>query len=102
MISEDWSNPLGKEEFKIVDDLYPSLDEVALSKVSAEYTQNLDCCQSEREYPDSCQILTIETDDGGGGKFFRIKTGNAGWSFDNVDAFVKILNDFKQRIKCES
>lgn len=96
-------NPLGKQEIVIVDDAFPSDEnEVALSEVSAEYVQNLDCCQSEKDYPDGCQILTIQTDDGGGGKFFRIKTGEAGWAFDSVDNFVKILNDFKQRIKCES
>lgn len=97
-------NPLGKHEIVIVDDIFPSDDgyEVALSEMSAKYVQNLDCCQSDTDYPNDCQILTIETDNGGGGKFFRLRTGEAGWSFDEVEDFVTILNDFKQRIKCES
>lgn len=99
-------NPLvKKEKITIIDDCFPSsddYDEVALAKVSAEYIQNLDCCQSESDYPEDCQTLFIETDDGGGGKFLRIKTGESGWSLDSVEDFVKILNDFKQRTKCES
>lgn len=88
---------------KIVDDSYP-LDSncVALSQVSAEYVQQLDCCQSEKDHPDECQILKITTDDGGGGKFLRIKTGEAGWSFSHPDDLVDILNDFIKRLKCES
>lgn len=105
-MNEKLVNPLfSTEEIVIIDSCYPSDDakEVALSRVSAEYVQDLDCCQATSDYSDAIwQTLTIETDDGGGGKFFRIKTGEAGWAFDKVEDFVKILNDFKQRIKCES
>lgn len=88
---------------KVVDDAFP-LDEdcVALSKLTAEYVQPLDNCQSEDEHPDGCQTLTVTTDDGGGGKFIRIKTGEAGWSISNVEELVGILNDFIKRLQCES
>lgn len=87
---------------KIIDSCFPhNGDEIALSQLSIEYTQDLDTCQSESEFPDGCQILTITTDDGGGGKFIRLKTGDSGWSFDNIETLVELLNDFKQRLKCE-
>lgn len=88
---------------KIIDDAFP-LDEdcVALSKLTAKYVQPLDNCQSEDEHPDGCQTLTVTTDDDGGGKFIRIKTGEAGWSISNVEELVGILNDFIKRLQCES
>lgn len=87
----------------IVDDNFPKDSEcIALNKMTIEYVQDLDCCQSEDEYPEECQILTITTEDGGGGKFLRINTGLAGWSISNIDELVDLLNDFKQRLKCES
>lgn len=88
----------------IVDDNFPpeGSECIALSKMTVEYVQDLDCCQSEHKYPDGCQTLTITTDDGGGGKFLRINTGSAGWSIGNIDELVDLLNDFKQRLKCES
>lgn len=88
---------------KVIDDIFPSDDFcVALSKVTVEYTQSLDCCQSENNHPDGCQVLTVTTDDGGGGKFIRINTGEAGWSFSNVEEIVGILTDFIKRLQCES
>ena len=87
----------------IVDDDFPKDSEcIALSKMTIEYVQDLDCCQSEHEYPDCCQTLTITTEDGGGGKFLRIYTSSAGWSISNIDELVDLLNDFKRRLKCES
>lgn len=88
----------------IVDDNFPPENSecVALSKMTIEYVQDLDCCQSEHEYPDGYQTLTVTTDDGGGGKFLRIYTGSAGWSISNIDELVDLLNDFKRRLKCES
>lgn len=88
----------------IVDDNFPPENSecIALSKMTIEYVQDLDCCQSEHEYPDCCQTLTVTTDDGGGGKFLRIYTGSAGWSISNIDELVDLLNDFKRRLKCES
>ena len=88
---------------KLVNTEFPeAANEVSISKVTVEYTQDLDCCQSERDYPEGFQKLTITTDDGGGGKFIRFNTGEAGWSIDNIEDVVKILSDFKQRITCES
>lgn len=88
----------------IVDDNFPPENSecIALSKMTIEYVQDLDCCQSEHEYPDCCQTLTVTTDDGGGGKFLRIYTGSTGWSISNIDELVDLLNDFKRRLKCES
>ncbi len=87
---------------EIVNDMFPpDSGSVALSKMTIEYVQDLDCCQSEKDYPEDCQILTVTTDDGGGGKFLRIKTNEAGWSINNIDEFVSILTDFKNRLECE-
>ena len=85
---------------KIVNDSVP-IDEgtaVALSKMTIEYTADLDCCQSEKEYPEGVQTLTVETDDGGGGKFLRIHTGKAGWSINNTTELIDVLNDFNSRL----
>lgn len=88
---------------KTIDDVFPTVEDyVALSKLTAEYVQPLDNCQSEDKHPDGCQILTVTTDDGGGGKFIRIKTGEAGWSFSHNDDVADILNDFIKRLQCES
>lgn len=88
---------------KIVDAVLPSdTDTIAISQLSAEYIQQLDCCQLENDHPDGCQILTITTEDGGGGKFYRIKTGEAGWSFSHTDDLVDVLTDFIKRLKYES
>ena len=88
---------------KIVDDIFPLDDDtIAISQLSAEYVQQLDCSQSEDDHPDGCQILTITTEDGGGGKFYRIKTGEAGWSFSHTDDIVDVLTDFIKRLQCES
>ena len=86
----------------ITDTSYPiNTEEVALSKLTIEYVQELDCCQSEKDYPEG-QVLTVTTDDGGGGKFIRFNTGESGWSICDIEDIVKILSDFKQRFKCES
>ena len=90
---------------KLVNTEFPeAADEVSISKVTVEYTQDLDCCQSERDYPEGFQKLTITTDDGGDGKFIRFNTGKSGWSVDadSIEDVTKILSDFKQRITCES
>lgn len=87
---------------KIVDEWIGEDEHVALSKLTIEYTQELDCCQLEKDHPDGFQMLTITTDDGGGGKFLRINTGEAGWSINNIDELADLLSDFKQRLKCES
>ncbi len=89
---------------KLADNEFPNLlNEVSVSKVTIEYVQDLDCCQSEKDYPEGVQILTVTTDDGGGGKFIRFNTGESGWSvdMDNIEDVIKILTDFKQRSTCE-
>ena len=87
---------------KIIDAAYTdNCNEIAMSKCSIEYCQELDCCQSTTEYPMDTQTITLTTDDGGGGKFIRFHTGAAGWSIDNIEELILIFNDFNQRIKCE-
>ena len=88
---------------KLVDTEFPNeANEVSVSKITIEYVQELDSCQSEQDYPEGIQVLTVTTDDAGGGKFIIFHTGKAGWSIDQIDDVVKILSDFKQRITCES
>lgn len=88
---------------KLVTTEFPNTaDEVSVSKVTVKYVQDLDCCQSEKDYPEGIQILTVTTDDGGGGKFIRLHTGESGWSLDSIEDIIKILSDFKQRTTCES
>jgi hypothetical protein len=85
---------------KVVDADYPDNEnEVALYELTAKYTQECDCTQSEDDYNDGCQILTVTAHSGGGGKFTNIRTNDAGWSINNVDELVDILKDFQQRLK---
>lgn len=86
---------------KIVDSLFPSnAEDIALSKITIEYVQDLDCCQSESEIEEGCQTLTITTEDGGSGKFLRFNTGVAGWSINDEGDLEAIFKDFRNRLKC--
>lgn len=76
-----------------------STESVALSKVTIEYTQDLDSCQLESEVGECCQVLTIETDDAGGGKFMRFSTNS--WSIDKLEDLVDVFEDFKKRSSCD-
>lgn len=87
---------------KITMNSFPQNDnEIALGKITAEYIQDLDCCQTEDSAGDCCQTLIVSTDDGGGGKFIRFNTGSAGWSVDNPEEILDILKDFQNRFCCE-
>ena len=68
-------------------------DSVTLDYAKVKYTQDLDSCQSDNG---ECQVLTIETDDAGGGKFYRMFTGSMGWSFSDI---VSILKDMQCRTR---
>lgn len=83
---------------KIVNKNFPDKNEIALSFVSAEYIQDLDCCQSENDYTVCCQVLKITTENGGNGKFFRISTADSGWSFDKIEDLITVLNNFKDKL----
>lgn len=76
---------------------FGNMGEVTVSNVIVEYQQEGDCMES-----DAFQALTLETCDGGGGPFIRIKTGGDGlspyWSINNADELVKIINDFQERV----
>ena len=72
-------------------------DEIAIYKVKITYCQELDCCQSVEDYPEELQYLTLESDDGGAGKFIRMKVGDSGWSFSTIKDLEEVLADFKKR-----
>jgi hypothetical protein len=71
--------------------LYPD-EEIAISDIQAIYVQKSDS-NDDNEF----QELKIRTQDSGGGNYFAIKTER--WSFDDVDELIKVLKDFKNRIK---
>ena len=72
-------------------------DEIAIYKVKITYCQELDCCQSVEDYPEELQYLILESDDGGAGKFIRMKVGDSGWSFSTIKDLEEVLADFKKR-----
>ena len=75
---------------------FPEEDnEVLLEKLSCTYIQKPDCVSGE----DDIQELTLETRDGGGGKFINIKTNEYGWSIDSIDNLAEIIEHFKEKIK---
>lgn len=62
------------------------------------YIQEPDCNQpSDADY----QKLTLEADDGGGGMFIRMRTGELGWSLDseNLQSLIDIFNDFRMKME---
>lgn len=90
---------------KIVNNLEESKsdDDIWFDGIKCTYSQELDSMQEENDYRDSkgrlerVQVLTLEGIDGEGGKFFRLTTGSAGWSFDSIDSLIKVLNHFKEK-----
>ena len=82
----------------ISNETYPSNgDEIAIYEAKITYCQELDCCQSVEDYPEELQYLTLESDDGGAGKFIRMKVGDSGWSFSTIKDLEEVLADFKKR-----
>ena len=79
---------------KIITDGCPSDEQVMLEEMSCRYYQNPDCCSGEDDF----QEITITTKDGGGGKFFNLKTNEEGWSFSEIDEIVKVIEDFIIRL----
>jgi len=73
--------------------LCPEPEEIAISDIQAIYVQKADSNDDDNEF----QELKIRTQDAGGGNYFAIKTKR--WSFDDLDEFIKVLKDFKNRIK---
>ena len=72
--------------------LYPDFEEICVSDIQVIYMQKADS-NDDNEFQD----LKINTQDAGGGNYFTIETKR--WSFDDLDEFIKILKDFKTRIK---
>ena len=70
-------------------------DKVLVEEIQVIYSQDSDCTESN----DLNQTLTITTRDGGGGKFFNIKTD--GWSVspDSPTILTDIIYDFMKRAK---
>jgi hypothetical protein len=66
-------------------------NEVNIDTVKITYSQNPDNCSGENDF----QELTLETRDGGGGKYINIHTNENGWSIDNEDDLLQIIKHFK-------
>lgn len=81
---------------EIINKGYPNSDQVMLESISCVYYQEPDCCSNDDGY----QELTLSTRDGGGGKFFNLKTSEDGWSFCDIDDLISVIEDFKNRLNC--
>jgi uncharacterized GH25 family protein len=55
--------------------------------------QEADSCQDTKKLPEG-QILTLKTDDAGGGKFIVLETKRWAIDADSIDEFSKVLKDF--------
>ncbi len=66
-------------------------DEVVFDDISIKYTQNADCTEDDGTY----QELDITSRNNGTARFINIKT--EGWSIDNPNDLVDIINDFCKR-----
>lgn len=70
---------------------YPSSESpITIEKLSASYMQEGDANSTAE------QFLEICTENVGAGIYYIIKTER--WSFDNLNDFIKILNDFEKRL----
>ena len=78
---------------EIITGRLPNNDDILLDSIQMTYYQDNDCV----ECSDTGQRITIETRDGGGGKFYNIKTD--GWSFDSTEQITHLINDFIKRTK---
>lgn len=67
-------------------------NEPALSAGQLTYTQDNDCCDEGT----MGQVIEIESHDGGGGKYFTIKTDR--WSFDDAKQLVAMIEDAERRL----
>lgn len=75
---------------------YPEKDEqVLITSLKCTYLRKPDCVSDEDDH----QELILETRDGGGGPFINIKTNEHGWSIDDPEELVEIINHFKEKIK---
>lgn len=63
---------------------------IAVESVRANYWQDSDTNGH------ASQILELSTEEGGGGFYYVLKTER--WAFDNIEEFVKILQDFQSRL----
>ena len=71
-------------------------DEVYFDEVSMKYVQNADCTENSDEM---CQELEITSRNNGVARFVNIKTN--GWSIDDPQQLVDIINDFCNRAGIE-
>ena len=78
---------------------------VNLTKMSCTYVQEADCEEDDRD--DKMQVLTLETEDGGGGPFIRMSIGRDDpmdsqyWSVSSIDDLKEIFDDFNERLGYE-
>ena len=68
-------------------------DEVCIDEVSITYIQTADCTENR----DDCQELTLTARNNGVGRFVNIKTGENGWSINEISDLASIIRDFKKR-----
>lgn len=66
--------------------------EIGVDNVSVTYVQASDCTEE-----DGAQSITISTRNNGIARFLNIKTGEEGWSINNVQDLEKLIKDFKRR-----
>lgn len=80
----------------VIDDFVKeNTDDIGLASLKAEYIQNPDNTEGhDAEF----QKLLLETRNGGGGHYLHIVT--EGWSidFDQLDSFLELLKDFRDRL----
>jgi len=67
--------------------------EPALVAGQLTYTQDNDCCDDGTVG----QFIEIESHDGGGGKYFTIKTER--WAFESAVELVALIEDAERRLK---
>lgn len=66
--------------------------EVCINDCSIQYVQASDCTED-----DGAQSITISSRNNGVGRFLNIKTGEEGWSFDNIESLKILIDDFLKR-----
>lgn len=77
--------PIDSDEFN-----YGS-EQIGVDDVSIQYVQSSDCTEEE-----GTQTITVSTRNNGVKRFVNIKTGEEGFSIDNPNELVEIINHFKK------
>ena len=83
---------MGRQE---IEKISVETEKVVLEEMTIKYSQEQDCTKSG-----DLQTIEIKTQDGGGGKYFVIKTSR--WAINDSKDLDMLIKDFQNRLNVKS